>query len=261
MKKVLIILSITSALVAGFFFGKGKTPITAAKTSSKAKSEILPLLEELKRNPTPELYEKVFLLLLAEIGFNSFKFEIPTIEKTVEKTVMKEIEVVKEKECPPQKKSQTPKKAKFEKKTQNFKQYFYNKKIDDLYKSSYALSAPFEHKLSNITFEVNKKGYDNDRYLYSIKTDFKHNGKFWSGNFSALLEGENSGQLDRLDVKGPNTVVLLAPTKPESLLIDMKEYLVQINYNQKRLKNGFIYKRRGKSLIPWATLREAFFKE
>lgn len=261
MKKTLIIISISSALVAGFFFGKNQRTSVAKPQSNKSK--ILPLLEQLKNNPSKELYERVFLLLLAEIGFNSFKIDLPTVEKIVEK----EVEIIKDKECPTPTPTQVENQTKNKNKTKNRKQlkkdpiFYFNKNISKVYKNSYVLTSPFKHKIKHLSFDVMRKGYDSDNYAFQIKTDLKHNGKYWSGNISALLESENNGTIDKLEEKGVNTKILLAPTKPESLFIDMKKFLVQLTYNQGRLQSGFIFMRRGKSLIPWASLRETFIRE
>jgi hypothetical protein len=255
MKKILIILTISSALVAGFFYGKKSSQQSSLNNLKDKTTKFTPILDELKKNPSKELYEKLFLLLLAEIGIQnlSFEIDIPVQEKIVEvikQTKCPDLPIQKTKKCPVIPTSKTsndllalPSDLK------------YRKNINSIYKKSYVLTNPIDIIKGSHRHEILKNGYDSDTYTLNMNSKLEHDGKKWMGKFIAEIVSEEKGQIDHIETEGVSTAILLAPTNPASIFIDFKKFVVHMQINKKRIGKSTVYRRDGKFLKPWGRIR------
>jgi len=256
MKKILIILTISSALLAGFFYGKKSSQQSFQNIPIEDKTtKFTPILDELKKNPSKELYEKLFLLLLAEIGIQNLSFEvdIPVQEKIVEvikHTKCPDLPIQKTKKCPAIPTSKTsndlldlPPDLK------------YRKNINSIYKKSYVLTNPIDIIKGSHRHEIQKNGYDSDTYTLNMNSKLEHDGKKWMGKFIAEIVSEEKGQIDHIETVGVSTAILLAPSNPASIFIDFKKFVVHMQISKKRVKKSTVYRRDGKFLKPWGRIR------
>lgn len=258
MNKKVVIFFILISLGLGFFIGKSKTHETH-KTD-----EVHALIEQIQDDPSPELYEKLFLLLLAQIGLKNIDFKLPAPktkievrEKIVEVIKTKESKCIStyiEKKCPEKKKDSENILHSQLMQIKNLNSY--NKKIKEIYKNSYVLVKPFDHQFKGVTFDIRRKNYDSQSYILEVDSKMNHNGKMWNGPVTVSLISSERGTIDSLKTEGSNTKIYLAPTKPESLIIELKDYIVHIPYSNGKLHSGAIYRMREDSLIPWGILRK-----
>ena len=255
MKKTITIFLMISALVAAFFFGQ-------SQRSNQLLTKTESIVRQIEEDPSPELYEKLFLLLLAEIGLKGLIIDNPLpIQK------VKEVIITKIQPCVKESKTKniitkrslskpTPKKPEKQRKILRANSPFIVKNINKLHKESYTHVMPHPNLPKVQRFEIFAKSYDTDTYELVILSQAKHTGKNWQGKVEVRISSRYKGQIYQHTLSGNNKSILLANTKPKSLLIDLGKYLIHLNYLRDRLHGGEIYMKKNKSSFrPWGKLR------
>lgn len=290
MKNYAIILLCLFIGATSFYIGGLKAP--KEMTQDFAQYEVLVNQKDIENKLTKllntknksieEVSEKLFLLLVSELGLNSLTKKYRTLitslnKNNAPKEIIKEIEIVKE--CPQERtqfsKNQEENDEKNNKEIQKERLEKYKEprtsfnspelfkspdSMTKLYNESYALVRPFELWKGKKSFRIlNSSSRDHTGLEIDLGLNFKQ--KFWQGKITAELNGHDDKALAKLENKGVNKSLLEAPTNPPSLILDMDEYIVHLLHTGKRFNSGTLYKKikegpHGKSFIELGKIRE-----